>query len=135
MDMTLHHRRAGLPLRAIPLDIDVYTTGLVAADRLPLELVSRMRDALAAGYALQREQPDPGLAAFRRRFPDVSEEHVRANWALFEPYAFDGVPPGSMDADRWRATIDYTAATHGLSRQEPDRLYRPELLAPAMEYA
>jgi ABC-type nitrate/sulfonate/bicarbonate transport system substrate-binding protein len=136
MDMTLHHRRkCDFPIRAIPLDIEVYTTGLIAADRLPLELVSRMRDAFVAGYDLQRAQPELGIAAFRRRFPDVSEEHIRANWALFEPYAFDGGLPGSMDAERWEATIEYTAATHGLARIPEARLYRPELLAPTMEYS
>ncbi len=135
MDMTLHHHRnAGFPLRAIPLDIAVYTTGLLAADRLPLELIRRMRDAFVAGYELHREQPDLGIAGFRRRFPDISEEHIRANWSLFEPYAFRDAP-GSMDADRWRATIDYTAATHGLSTFAPERIHRPELVAPAMEYA
>ena len=136
MDMTLHHhRRADFPIRAIPLDIEVYTTGLIAADRLPLELVTRMRDAFVAGYHLQLEQPELGIAGFRRRYPDVSEEHIRSNWALFEPNAFDGGRPGSMDAERWRTTIDYTAATHGLSVFAGDRLYRPELLAPAMAYS
>lgn len=136
MDMTLHHqRRADFPIRAIALDIEVYSTGLIAADRLPLELVARMRDAFVAGYHLQVEQPELGIAAFRRRFPDVSEEHVRANWALFEPNAFDGGRPGSMDAERWRTTIDYTAATHGLSVFAGERLYRPELLAPAPAYS
>ncbi|MDQ3647383.1 MAG: ABC transporter substrate-binding protein [Actinomycetota bacterium] len=128
MDMTLHHHTAGSPIRVIPLDIDVYTTGLIAADRLPLELVARMRDAFVAGYQLQQEQPELGIAAFRRSFPHVSEDHVRANWALFEPNAFDGGRPGSMDADRWRRTIEYTAATHGLSVFAGDRLYRPELV-------
>jgi len=135
MDMTLYHRKADFPIRTIPLDIDVYTTGLLAADRLPLELVSRMRDAFVAGFDLQLEQPELGIAAFMRRFPDYSEEHIRANWALFEPYAFDGVPPGSMDAGRWQATIDYTAATHGLSVIPAERIHRPELLAPALEYS
>ncbi len=136
MDMTLYHRKPELPIRTIPLDIDVYTTGLVAADRLPLELVSRFRDAWVAGYELQLEQPELGIAAFRRQHPDVSEEHIRANWAVFEPYALDGVvAPGSMDSERWRETIDYTATAHGLSLFEGERLYRPELLAPAREYA
>jgi len=136
MDMTLYHRKPGLAIRTIPLDIEVYTTGLVAADRVPLELVSRFRDAWVAGYELQLEQPELGIAAFRRQYPDVSEEHIRANWALFEPYALDGVvAPGSMDSERWSETIDYTATTHGLSVFGGERLYRPELLAPAREYA
>ena len=135
MDMTLHHRKRGLPVRTIALDIDVYTSGLVAGDRLPLELVSRMRDAFVAGYDLQLEQPELGIAAFRRRFPDVSEEHIAANWALFAPYAFDRAAPGAMDADRWRQTIEYTAATHGLPAFPDERIYRPELLTPALEYS
>lgn len=134
MDMTLHYRRnAEFCFRVVPLDIDVYTTGLVAADRLPPGLVSGVRDAFVAGYELQVEQPELGIAAFRRRYPDVSEEHIRAKWSLFEPYAFDHVPPGSMDADRWEATIRHTAATHGLSAFPGERLYRPELLTPPRE--
>lgn len=140
MDMTPYHREArftdaGFPTRVIPLDVEVYTTGLLAADRLPLELVTRMRDAFVAGYELQLEDPEPGIAAFRRRFPTISDEHLRANWALFEPYAFDGVPPGSMDAERWQATIGYTASTHGLPILPAESLYRPELLTPALELA
>lgn len=136
MDMTLYHRKAELQIRTIPLDIEVYTTGLIAADRVPVELVTRFRDAWAAGYELQLEQPGLGIAGFRRQYPDVSEEHIRANWAVFEPYAGDGiVTPGSMDAERWRETIDYTVSTHGLSLFAGHHLYRPELLTPAPEYA
>jgi len=132
MDMTLYHRNPTFPTRTIPLDIDVYTTGLLAADRLPMDLVTRVRDVFAAGHDLQRRQPEFGIAGFRRRYPDITEEHIRKNWALFEPYAFDRVAAGSMDADRWRATIAYTAATHGLSVIAGERFYRPELLAPAL---
>lgn len=136
MDMTLYHRKPELPIRTIPLDIDVYTTGLIAAERVPLEVVTRFRDAWAAGYQLQADHPEAGIAAFRRQYPDVSEDHIRANWAIFEPNAMDGsVPPGAMDADRWRGTIDYTAVTHGLSTFDPELLCRPELLAPAFAQA
>ncbi len=38
------------PIRSIPLAVEVYATGLAAADRLPFELVVRTRDALVAGY-------------------------------------------------------------------------------------
>ncbi len=133
MDMTLYHRDAGFDVRVIALDIPVYTTGLVAADRLPTEVVRRMRDALVAGHDLHREQPELGMAAFRRRFPNISEEHARANWALYEPYAFDGVPPGTMTADRWQDTIAHASRTHGLSPFPGERLYRPELLTRALE--
>jgi len=94
-----------------------------------------MRDAFVAGYELQLERPELGIAAFRRRFPDISERHVRDSWSLFEPYAFHGGAPGAMHADRWETTIEHTAATHGLSPLAPERVYRPELLAPAIEYA
>ena len=134
MDMTLYHRDAGFATRVIPLDIEVYATGLVAADRVSRGLVSRMRDAFIAGYELQRQEPALGIAAFKRRFPAVSEAHIRANWALFEPNAFDGDQPGAMNEPRWQETIDYTAATHGLSPFAGERIYRPELLAPARQF-
>lgn len=129
-NMTFHHDGAGFGVRVIALDIPVYSTGLVAADRLPDELVCRMRDAFTAGYKLQREQPELGLAAFRRRFPDVSEAHARANWAVHAPYVFAGVTPGSMNPGRWEETIAHTAATHGLSTFPGERMYRPALIAP-----
>ncbi len=125
MDMTLYHLDAGFGVRAIPLDIPVYATGLVAADRVPSDVVDRMREAYAAGHELQRRQPDLGLAAFRRCFGDVSEEHARANWALYEPYAFDGVPPGAMDTSCWRDTIAHVAKTHSLSTFPGEWVYRP----------
>ncbi len=134
MDDTLYCHDAGVGIRVIALDIPVYSTGLVAADRLSCELVCRMRDAFAAGYELQRERPELGLAAFRRRFADVSEEHAYANWALHEPYAFDGPPPGTMEATRWQETIAYTAATHGLATVPGARMYRRQLVAPALEH-
>jgi len=135
VDMTLNHVDKGYAVRPIGLDIETYATGLLAADRLPLEIVTRMRDAFVAGYQLQLEQPEFAIAAFRRRFPDITEQHVRDSWALFEPYAFDGGAPGAMHADRWQTTIAHTAATHGLSPFPAERVYRPELLAPALEYA
>jgi len=135
MDMTLNHVGKGYAVRPIGLDIETYATGLLAADRLPLELVERMRDAFVAGYQLQLERPELGIAAFRRRFPDISEQHIHDRWALFEPYAFDGGTPGAMHADRWETTIAHTAATHGLSPFVAEQIYRPELLAPAVEYA
>ena len=127
--MTMYHLGAGFGVRLIPLDIAVYSTGLVAADRLPLEVAGGMRDAFAAGHELQRERPEVGLGGFRRHFPGVSEAHARANWDLYEPYAFDGVPPTSMNAERWQDTIAHAAKTHGLSTIPAERMYRPELLA------
>lgn len=127
--MVLHHRGTAFAIRTIPLDLPVYTTGLVAADRLADDTVRAMRDAYAAGYQLHAEHPELGLAGFRRRFPDVSEEHARANWALFAPRAgSDGARSGAMDAERWQVTIAHTAKTHGLATFPGELIYRPELL-------
>jgi hypothetical protein len=114
---------------------DGYATGLAAADRLALELVSRMRDGLAAGYELQREHPELGIEAFRRRCPGISETHLRTGWSVFEPYASGRPEPLSMDAERWQTTIDYTSAAHGLPSLPAEQVYRPELLAPAPDCA
>lgn len=132
MEMTLYHRKPELQIRAIPLDIDVYTTGLIAADRLPLELVTRVRDAFVAGHKLHRERPELGIAGFMRQYADVAEDHVHRNWALFERYAWEGGAPGTMDAGRWRTTIEHTAATHRLSVVAGERFYRPELVTESL---
>ncbi len=131
VDMPPTYSRKGLEIRAIPLEVDAYATGLVAADRLALELVSRMRDALAAGYDLQREQPELGIDALRRRLPEISEDHLSTAWSVFEPYAFARPEPLAMDAERWQRTIDYTAATHGLPSLPGEQVYWQELVAPA----
>jgi len=127
-EMILNSLENGYDVRAVELGIETYASGLLAADRLPLELVTRMRDAFVAGYELQLERPEVGIAAFRQRFPEVAESHVRDNWALLEPNVFAGAPAGQMHADRWEATIEHTAATHGLSTAAPEQVYRPELL-------
>lgn len=134
-DMTWHHRNAGFPIRSIPLDVGVYTSGLVAADRLDPRVVADVCDAYVAGFDLQLRQPELGITGFRRRYPEVSEEHVRMNWDLFEPNAFHRAPPGVMDADRWEFTIRYTAKTHDLSELPGERMYRPEMLTPPQKPA
>lgn len=133
VDMLPSYR--GAPIRPIPLDIQTYATGLVAADRLSRELVTRMRDGLSAGYELQREQPELGITALRRRFPNTPEDHLQTGWSALQAYAFDSPTPGSMNAERWKATIEHTAASHGLSVFSGERIYRPELLAPVTELA
>lgn len=130
-EMAPVNSKAGVAVRAVPLDIEVYASGLVAGDHLPLDVVSRMKQALVAGFELQREQPEVGIAAYRRRFPNIPIENIRASWSLFEPYCFSGPEPGCMDAGRWKTTIEYTAAAHGRPPISPDRTYWPELLSPA----
>ena len=86
-----------------------------------------MRDVIAAGHELQRDDPAPGLAAFGRFFPTVDEHRTKVNWALYEPYAFDDAAPASMSAERWRATIAFVSRTHDLPALHEEQLVRPEL--------
>ena len=129
VDMEPSYSGDGLVVRAVPLAGEpVYTTGLVVADRLSSDLVIRVRDALAAGYHAQRAHPELGIEALRRDRPNISAEHLSWAWSIFEPYAF-AQEPVAMDAERWRRTIDYTAAAHDLPSLPAEQMYRPELLA------
>ncbi len=135
VDMVPSYSGGRLQIRAIPLEVDAYATGLVAADRLPLDVVMRAREALVAAYHLQREHPRLGIDAVRRHVPRLSEDHLSTGWSVFEPYAFARAELLGMDAERWRRTIDYTAATHGLPSLSAEQVYRPELAAPALARA
>ncbi|HEX9548674.1 MAG TPA: hypothetical protein VF942_15135 [Acidimicrobiales bacterium] len=54
-------------------------------------------------------------------------------WSLSVPNIFTDVPTGSMDAERWAATVDFVSAAHGLAPASPDSVYRPALAgAPAL---
>jgi ABC-type nitrate/sulfonate/bicarbonate transport system substrate-binding protein len=125
--MVLHRAGETYDVRAIALDIPVYSTGLLAADRLPDDVVGAVRDAIAAGHELQRDDPEPGLAAFGRFFPTVDEHRTKVNWALYEPYAFDGPTPGSMSIERWSETISFVSRTHDLPPVQEEQLVRMEL--------
>jgi NitT/TauT family transport system substrate-binding protein len=126
-------RQAGIPVRAVPLrsedrGSDVYSSGLVAADRLPDELVMRMQAAVAAALEAQRADPEAGLDELARRYPDADPLEALEGWALAEPNIFTGPPPGSADAETWARTIAHIAGAHGLPAPEPATVYRPELL-------
>jgi NitT/TauT family transport system substrate-binding protein len=120
-------RLSGIPVRAIPFGLEVYSSGLVAADRLPEERVVEMRDALVAALQRQRAHPTEGVEALVQRYPDIEPAAAIEGWRLVEPYIFTDVPPGSMDVDRWADTIGFSAAAHGLPVPVPESVYRPEL--------
>lgn len=124
-------RRSGIDVRAVPLPVEVYASGLVAADRLPAELVARMRAAVAAALERQHEHPEGGLQELIRRFPDTHPADAVEGWRLAEPNIFTGVEPGSMDAERWAATVGYAAAAHGLAAPAGESVYRAELASVA----
>ncbi len=118
-------RLAGISVRAIPFGIEVYSSGLVAADRLPEEQVAAMGDAIVAALERQRRHPEEGVEALQRRYPDIDRAAALEGWSLVVPNIFTDAPTGSMDADRWASTIEFVSAAHGLAPVSPESVYRP----------
>jgi ABC-type nitrate/sulfonate/bicarbonate transport system substrate-binding protein len=125
-------RQAGVPVRAVQLGLPFYSSGLVAADRLPAELVGTVCDAVVAALERQRDDPDGGVANLLERYPGVDSSDALEGWALGEPNIFTDVPVGSMEADRWAATIDFTARAHRWPAPLPETVYRPERVGAAV---
>ena len=117
-------RLVGAPTRAIPFGIEVYSSGLVAADRLPDAQVADMRDALVAALERQRQHPAEGVDDFTRRYPDTNRDAALEGWLVGVPNIFTDAPTGSMDADRWADTVEFYSTAHGLSPIEPESAYR-----------
>lgn len=120
-------RQAGLDVRAVPLPVDVYASGLVAGDHLEADVVARMAQALRAALEHQRADPGAGLAELRRRHPEADPGEALEGWALVEPNIFTGAEPGSMDPGRWAATVAFVSAAHGWTPVEPETVYRPDV--------
>lgn len=119
-------RQAGVDVRAVPLPVEVYASGLVAADRLPDDVVDRMVAAVAAALEHQRHDPKAGLGELRRRYPQADPDEALEGWALAEANIFTGMGPGSMDPRRWEATTAFLVDAHGFPPVDPQSLYRPE---------
>lgn len=124
-------RQSGIPVRAVPLGTDVYSSGLVANDDLPSDLVEQVVRALRAALEAQRADPRSGLAELGRRYPEADPYEAVEGWSLVEPNIFTGVEPLSMEEDRWAVTLDLLASTHGFQPVEPESVYRPELVGRA----
>lgn len=122
-----NERQAGLSLRAIPLEVDVYMSGVVAADDVPTETVQALLAAAGDALAHQRTHPDAGLAELRAAHPDVDAEDARAGWRAVEPFIFTEAPLLSMAVDRWQHALEHTCAAHGLPSAPPESVYRREL--------
>ena len=112
--------RADTDIRAIPIGPDVYTTGVVAADRVPDETVARMAAAIGAAQNELRRDPKAGVDLLTTDYPDIHPADAVECWQLFEPYA----GPGPMDADRWDRTLAHATFTHSLPAPEPASVYR-----------
>lgn len=128
-------RQAGIDVRAVRVGADVYASGLVAGDHVSNEVAVRMRHAVAAAVERQRQAPETGLEALRRRYTGVDPDEALEGWRLAEPAIFTEVPVGAMQAERWQATVDHYTAGHGLSATDPITAYRPELASDADDAA
>jgi ABC-type nitrate/sulfonate/bicarbonate transport system substrate-binding protein len=117
------------PVRALPFGIDVYASGLVAADRLPLELVERVRDALIEALTQHRAAPELAVDALVARYPDIDPGEALEGWSLIEPLIFTEHGVGSMTEERWQRSLDYAAGVHRLAVPDGDSVVRRELLA------
>jgi len=121
-------RQAGVPLRAIPIGPETYSSGLVAGDALSDDLAATMRRAVAAALEHQRADPEWGMAALEKRYPEADPEDARQGWALAVPNIFTGVAPGTMDAERWEFTRQHLAAAYGLAPLPGEAVFRPQFL-------
>ncbi|MGH3851854.1 MAG: ABC transporter substrate-binding protein, partial [Pseudonocardiaceae bacterium] len=117
-------RLAGVDLRAVPLGIEVYSSGLVAADRVSDADVDQMRGAIRAALVRQRENPRAGLEQMLARYPEHDPDDVVESWELAEPNIFTGVEVGSMDRSRWDATLDHLCLALDLPRPASDTVHR-----------
>lgn len=121
-------RKVGVPMHQIHLGRDIYGSGLVAADRLPPDLVLRVVHAVADAFDAQRDHPIAGVQQFCERFPSVEPDRAAQSWAELEPYAFNDQPTGSMTLSKWQGTIDWLAPVHGLRVGSVGEIVRPELI-------
>jgi len=120
-------RLSGIDVRSVPFGLGVYSSGLVAADRLSHQRVCDMRDAVVAALEHQRSHAEDGIESLVRRYPGIDPADALEGWSIVEPYIFTEVPAGSMDAERWADTVAFWAQTHGVAAPDPRSVHRPEL--------
>ena len=99
--------------------LDVYGSGIVAGS----ELIEARPDflcrvvAFARDTLLQsRQNPAAGIDAIQARYPGTDRDHALAGWRCGEELIFvdgDDQRLGSMDAERWRRTLDHFRLAHG----------------------
>ncbi len=119
-------RLAGIAVRPIPTGLEVYASGLVAGDHVPLETAWQMRNAVARALEAQRDDPETGMPELRRRYPEADEHDALEGWRLLAPYIFNGAAPGSMNGARWEQTISHLCAARRLAPPAPETVYQPE---------
>lgn len=124
--LPLARRQAGVPVRAIPVGLDLYASGLVAGEHVDAATVWQMRAAVARALERQRAEPEAGVPELRRRYPEADVEDALEGWRLVEPHIFTGSPPGAMESGRWARTISFLCEARGLPHLSPETVYRPE---------
>ncbi len=129
-------RRHNLKLRPLPFYLggqDVYGSGLVAGSEFIARhpetvraIVASIRDALT----ITRRDPEIGLHALRLRFPAVDPVEALAGWKVGERLVFTdrSQPLGTMDAAKWRQTIEHHARTHATPRLPADAVFEASFL-------
>jgi ABC-type nitrate/sulfonate/bicarbonate transport system substrate-binding protein len=123
-------RQAGMDLRAVRVGRDdVYGSGVIAADRLPDELVAKVRAGVVAALEAQRLGPDAGLAQMADRYGDDRTDDAPEGWRMLQEFVFTDVPTGSMDADRWRTSLEFLCGARGFPVPAPESVYRPQFLS------
>ena len=128
--MPRRRRQAGMDLRAVRIGRDdVYGSGVIAADRLPDELVAKVRAGVVAALEAQRLGPDAGLAQMADRYGDDRTDDAPEGWRMLQEFVFTDVPTGSMDADQWRTTLEFLCRARGFPVPAPESVYRPQFLS------
>ncbi len=128
--LPIDQRRAGTPLRAIPVGTDVHTSAVLAADAVPGELVERFVSAASASFERQRAYPSRGVDALVARYPSVENGVAVDSWLRFERYAFaaeEGAMSG-MDRTTWVQSLSWIARTHDLPAVAVHEAVRTELI-------
>lgn len=128
-------RQAGVPVRAVPFGFELYSSGLVAADRVPLDVVLRMLEAVAEALERQRKEPRAGLAELDRRYPEVDPAEALEGWSLVEPNIFTGPRPCVSEPDTWESSVRFTSRALGLPMLAPETVVRPETVGLTKEVA
>lgn len=122
-------QNADAVFRTVPLDVSVYATGLLAAERLPTEIVEHFTNALAEGATLQRADPETGILFYNRHCPKASLDYLRVAWAMYQPNATN-LDATSMAIDRWKGSVAFYTDAYGLPEFDLQDVCRPEFLGP-----
>lgn len=127
--MPRRRRQAGIALRAVRVGRDdVYASGVIASDRLPDDLVAKVRAGVVAALEAQRLGPDAGLAQMADRYGDDRTDDAPEGWRMLQEFVFTDVPTGSMDTEKWRTTLEFLCKGRGLPMPAPESVYRPHFL-------